>query len=312
VQAVVAIRRPDARRPPELLTRDVVARAIRREVREGRGSPHGGVFLDIASYRSADEIKRKLPGMYHQFMELADVDITKEPMEVGPTCHYMMGGVRVHPETQESTVPGLFAAGEVAGGLHGANRLGGNSLSDLLVFGKRAGEFAAAYAKNLASHPKLNEDEVAHAARTALAPFERADGINPYSLHEELRAMMQTYVGIVRTEEDLQHALAELEKFRARAAGVKIGGTIQYNPGWHLALDLTNMLDVSEAVTRAARLREESRGAHTREDFPDSDAKWSKLNVIVRKKGDAMEVVTEPLPAMPAELSQLIDGGAHG
>jgi succinate dehydrogenase / fumarate reductase flavoprotein subunit len=312
VQAVIAIRRPDARRPPELLTRDVVARAIRREVREGRASPHGGVFLDIASHRSADEIKRKLPGMYHQFMELADVDITKEPMEVGPTCHYMMGGVRVHSETQESTVPGLFAAGEVAGGMHGANRLGGNSLSDLLVFGKRAGEFAAAHARNLASHPALNEDEVAQAARVALAPFERAEGVNPYTVHEELRAMMQTYVGIVRTEEDLQHALGELEKFRARAAHVKIGGTIQYNPGWHLALDMANMLDVSEAVTRAAKLRQESRGAHTREDFPDSDAKWGKLNVIVRKKGDQMEVVTEPLPAMPAELSQLIDGGEHG
>jgi succinate dehydrogenase / fumarate reductase flavoprotein subunit len=309
VQAVVAGRRPDARRPPDLLTRDVVARAIRREVREGRGSPHGGVFLDIASYRSPEEIKRKLPGMYHQFMELADVDITRQAMEVGPTCHYMMGGVRVNPETQQSTVPGLFAAGEVAGGMHGSNRLGGNSLSDLLVFGKRAGQFAAEYARGSSALPAVNEDEVAHVARQSLGPFERADGVNPYTVHEELRRMMQIYVGIVRTEEDLRLALGELEKLRQQAAKVKIGGTIQYNPGWHLALDLANMLEVSEAVTRAAMTRKESRGAHTREDFPDTLDDWGKQNVIVRKRGDQMEVVTEPLPPMPAELAQLVHGG---
>ncbi len=312
VQAVIAARRPDARRPPELLTRDVVARAIRREVREGRGSPHGGVFLDIASYRTPEEIKRKLPGMYHQFMELADVDITTAPMEVGPTCHYMMGGVRVHPETQESTVPGLFAAGEVAAGLHGSNRLGGNSLSDLLVFGKRAGEFAAERAQSTPSLPVVDQDEVAAAARQALAPFERAEGVNPYAVHEELRRMMQNDVGIVRNEEELRRAQAELDKLRQRAANVKIGGTIQYNPGWHLALDLANMLDVSEAVARAALLRQESRGAHTRDDFPDSDASWGKLNVIVRKQGEQMAVVPEPLPEMPPELKQIVQGGEHG
>ncbi|MEX0676975.1 MAG: fumarate reductase/succinate dehydrogenase flavoprotein subunit [Pirellulales bacterium] len=306
VRAVVAAQRPDARRPPELLTRDVVARAIRREVREGRGSPHGGVFLDIASYRTSEEIKKKLPGMYHQFMELADVDITKEPMEVGPTCHYMMGGVRVDAETQQSTVPGLFAAGEVAGGMHGANRLGGNSLSDLVVFGKRAGEFAAEHARGVPALAAINEDEVARVTRQALEPFDRALGENPYAVHEDLRKMMQNYVGIVRTREELQLALAEIEKFRGRAAKVKVGGTIQYNPGWHLALDLANMLDVSEAVARAALVREESRGAHTREDFPDSQANWGKLNVIVRKEGPKMSVVTEPLPEMPDELKQLL------
>jgi succinate dehydrogenase / fumarate reductase flavoprotein subunit len=306
VKAVVAAQRPDARRPPELLTRDVVARAIRREVREGRGSPHGGVFLDIASKRTPEEIKRKLPGMYHQFMELADVDITSEPMEVGPTCHYMMGGVRVDSETQQSTLPGLFAAGEVAGGMHGANRLGGNSLSDLLVFGKRAGQYAAEHARGQASHPALNQDEVTRVARQLLEPFERAEGENPYAIHEDLRTMMQHNVGIVRTAEDLRLALTELEKLRQRAAQVKVGGTIQYNPGWHLALDLANMLDVSEAVTRAALLREESRGAHTRDDFPKSEDHWSKLNVIVRQDDHKVAVVTEPLPEMPDELKQLL------
>ena len=261
VQAVIAGRRPDARRPPELLTRDVVARAIRREVREGRGSPHGGVLLDISSRRTPEEIKRKLPGMYQQFKELADVDITVEPMEVGPTCHYMMGGVRVDPDTQESTVSGLFAAGEVAGGMHGANRLGGNSLSDLLVFGRRAGQYAAQFTQRNASLPPLDQDEVNRAARESLAPFERTDGENPYALHEELRSTMQDLVGIVRTEQELQKALGKLQQLRQRAARVKIGGNIQYNPGWHLALDLKNMLDVSEAVTRAALERKESRGA---------------------------------------------------
>jgi succinate dehydrogenase / fumarate reductase flavoprotein subunit len=312
VAAVVAGRRPDARRPPELLTRDVVARAIRREVREGRGSPHGGVFLDIASRRSPEEIKKKLPGMYHQFKELADVDITSAPMEVGPTCHYMMGGVRVHPETQESTLPGLFAAGEVGGGMHGSNRLGGNSLSDLLVFGQRAGEFAAAYAARTPTHSTLNSEEVERQTRVMLAPFERPSGENPYVVHETLRSVMQKYVGIVRSGEDLHEALREIAALRGRAAAVKVGGTIQYNPGWHLALDLVNMLDVSEAVTRAALERTESRGAHTREEYPDSDREWGKLNLLVRKTGDTIDVVRAPLAEMPAELKQLLDGESHG
>jgi len=306
VAAVVAGERPDARRPPELLTRDVVARAIRREVRAGRGSPHGGVFLDIASRRSPEEIIRKLPGMHHQFKELADVDITKEPMEVGPTCHYMMGGVRVHPETQESTLGGLFAAGEVAGGMHGANRLGGNSLSDLLVFGKRAGEHAAAHAQGQDSHTGISDDEVETAARECLAPFESADGENPYTLHEELRGMMQQHVGIVRTEEDLAAALELLQQLRARAEKVKVGGNIQYNPGWHLAMDLDNMIDISEAVARAALRRTESRGGHTREDFPNSEDEWGRKNLIVSRPDETIEVGDEPLPPMPDDLSALL------
>ena len=307
VAAVVAGKRPDARRPPELLTRDVVARAIRREIREGRGSPHGGVFLDIASRRSAEEIIRKLPGMHHQFKELADVDITKEPMEVGPTCHYMMGGVRVHSETQESTIGGLFAAGEVAGGMHGANRLGGNSLSDLLVFGKRAGEFAAAHAKRQSSFGTVNPGEVESAARECLAPFDVEAGENPYAVHEELRALMQQRVGIVRTEEDLTAALEKLREFRSRAEQVKVGGNIQFNPGWHLAMDLRNMIDISEAVARAALRRTESRGAHTREDFPNSEEEWSGRNLIVsQSEGGAIEVREEPLPPVPEELAELL------
>jgi succinate dehydrogenase / fumarate reductase, flavoprotein subunit len=307
VAGVVSGQRSDARRPPDLLKRDVIARAIRREVDEGRGSPHGGVFLEIASRRSPEEIKRKLPGMYHQFKELADVDITKDPMEVGPTCHYMMGGLRVHPETQESTVPGLFAAGEVGGGMHGANRLGGNSLSDLLVFGQRAGEFAAQHARERTSLPAINPDEVEAIARESLAPFDPPEGENPYAVHEDLRTMMQRRVGIVRSEEDLTIALEELGRLRARAGRVKAGGNIQYNPGWHLALDLKNMIDVSEAVTRAALVRTESRGAHTREDYPDSDKDWGRRNVIIRKKGDALLVVEEPLPEMPDELRELLN-----
>ena len=306
VAAVIAGARPDARRPPELLTRDVVARAIRREVRAGRGSPHGGVFLDIASRRSPEEIIRKLPGMHHQFKELADVDITKEPMEVGPTCHYMMGGVRVHSETQESTVGGLFAAGEVAAGMHGANRLGGNSLSDLLVFGKRAGESAAKHAQGRDSHNVIPDDEVETAVRECLAPFEAADGENPYTVHEELRGMMQQYVGIVRTEEDLTAALESLQQFRTRAENVKVGGNIQYNPGWHLAMDLYNMIDISEAVARAALRRTESRGAHTREDFPSSEDEWSRKNLIVSRPNDIIELGEEPLPTMPDELAELL------
>ena len=312
IQAVIAGRRPDARRPPELLTRDVVARAIRREVREGRGSPHGGVFLDIASRRTPAEIKRKLPSMYQQFKELADVDITCAPMEVGPTCHYMMGGVHVDPDTQESTVRGLFAAGEVAGGMHGANRLGGNSLSDLLVFGRRAGQFAAESAQRNASLAQVDPDEVNQVVGESLAPFERSEGENPYAVHEELRSTMQNLVGIVRTQEELQRALGELEQLRQRAQRVKIGGNIQYNPGWHLALDLKNMLDVSEAVTRAALERKESRGAHTRDDFADSDARWAKLNLIVRQGTAGIEVSQKSLPEMPPELRKLLEESEHG
>ncbi|HLJ11390.1 MAG TPA: FAD-binding protein, partial [Planctomycetaceae bacterium] len=306
VAAVIAGKRPDARRPPELLTRDVVARAIQREIREGRGSPHGGVLLDIASRRGPEDIIRKLPSMYHQFKELAGVDITREPMEVGPTCHYMMGGVHVHPETQESTVPGLFAAGEVGGGMHGANRLGGNSLSDLLVFGQRAGQFAAKHAKARAARPAVNPDEVAAATKRMLQPFERSDGENPYSIHEDLRTMMQKFVGIVRNKSDVEQALKELDSLRKRADNVKAAGNIQYNPGWHLALDLSNMLDISEAVTRAALERTESRGAHTREDFPDSTKDWGRLNLIVRKREGRIAVERRPLPEMPDELKQLL------
>lgn len=309
VAAVVAGQRPDARRPPELLTRDVVARAIRREVREGRGSPHGGVFLDIASRRSADQIQKKLPSMYHQFKELADVDITRDPMEVGPTCHYMMGGVRVDPETQQASVAGLFAAGEVGGGMHGANRLGGNSLSDLLVFGKLAGEHAARYAKEMSAAPAVDQAQVTAAADQALAVFEPSRDENPYAVHEELRDMMQANVGIVRVEAELQQALEQLQGLRQRASRVRAGGNIQYNPGWHLALDLENMLDISEAVARAALLRQESRGAHTREDFPDSSDDWGQVNLIVSQQADGLQVRQQPLPQMPDELHQLLHSG---
>ena len=308
VEAVVADQRPDARRPPELLTRDVVARAIRREVRAGRGSPHGGVFLDIASKRNPEAIKRKLPSMYHQFKELANVDITTDPMEVGPTCHYTMGGVRVDADTQETRVPGLFAAGEVAGGMHGANRLGGNSLSDLIVFGKRAGEFSAQHAKDRDAASEIDSEEVERQAETMLAPFHREQGENPFTIHEDLRLMMQEKVGIVRTREDLVSALEDISRLRERAATVRIGGNIGFNPGWHLALDLENMLDISEAVTRSALLREESRGAHTREDYPDSDdAVWGKQNLVTRMDEEGgVEVRVEPLPQMPDELKELI------
>ena len=308
VQAVIAGKRPEARRPPELLTRDVVARAIRAEVRAGRGTPHGGVYLDIASRRTPDEIKRKLPGMYHQFKELADVDITKEPMEVGPTCHYMMGGVRVDPETQAATVPGLFAAGEVGGGLHGANRLGGNSLSDLLVFGKRAGEFAAQRAREMPEWPRLDEAEIDRIAKESLAPLERTAGENPYALHQELQQLMQRNVGIVRSAADLEEALGKLALLRRRSATVRCGGNIQFNPGWHLALDLANMLDISEAVVRAALERQESRAAHTREDFPDASPEWGKLNLIVRQTAGGIEVHRQPLAALPPELDSILKG----
>lgn len=305
IASTIAGERPTARRPPELLTRDVVARAIRREIREGRGSPHGGVFLDIASRRKAEDIKKKLPSMYHQFKELADVDITTDPMEVGPTCHYMMGGVRVNAETQESTVPGLYAAGEVGGGMHGANRLGGNSLSDLLVFGKRAGEYAAKKAK-ATSQGQISQDDIEREAADALKYFGDGQGENPYLIHDELRATMQSLVGIVRTEEDLRTALAKISELRKRAEKAKVGGNIQFNPGWHLALDLKNMLDISEAVTKAALERTESRGGHTREDFPETDKEWGKVNCIVRQSKYDINVTREPRSEMPAELEELM------
>lgn len=307
VAAVVSDKIPEARRPPELLTRDVVARAIRKEVNAGRGSPHGGVFLDIATRRPPEEIIRKLPSMYHQFKELADVDITKAPMEVGPTCHYMMGGVRVDAETQQSTIEGLYAAGEVAAGLHGSNRLGGNSLSDLLVFGKLAGEHAADFAKNSAALPRIDGKEVERLTKELLAPFERKGGENPHLVHDDLQTAMQKLVGIVRTEGDLKQALQELQKLRKRAGAVSVGGNIQFNPGWHLALDLQNMLDISEAITRAALEREESRGAHTREDFPKSEDEWGEKNLIVCQKGKQMSVEALPRQEMPAELKDLIN-----
>ena len=308
VKQVIAGQQATVRRPPELLTRDVVARAIRKEVRAGRGSPHGGVFLDIASRRSSEAIKKKLPSMYHQFKELADVDITTDPMEVGPTCHYMMGGIRVDPETQESTIAGLFAAGESAGGMHGSNRLGGNSLSDLLVFGKRAGEHAARSAAEIDTFGEINSDEVASFADESLKPFENSDGDNPYTLHEELRTLMQDLVGIVRTEEDLKSALEQIDGIREKATHVKVGGNIQFNPGWHLALDLKNMTDISEAVARAALERTESRGGHTREDHPESDDEWGKVNNIVRQTSSGIEVIREPLPEMPDDIKQIIKG----
>ncbi len=307
VKAVVNDKIPKARRPPELLTRDVVARAILNEVAEGRGAPHGGVWLDIASHRPAAEIRRKLPSMYHQFKELADIDITKEPMEVGPTCHYMMGGVRVDPETQESTLPGLFAAGEVATGLHGSNRLGGNSLSDLLVFGKRAGEYATEYAKKMTKQPPLNESHVKNAVSKSHRPFELREGENPYNIMDDLQKMMQKKVGIIRSEEGLNSALEEIKKMRQRAETARVGGNVQFNPGWHLALDLKNMLDISEAVARAALSRRESRGAHTREDYSGSDEEFGKKNLVVRKNGESLQVEEVSLEKPPEELQELLE-----
>jgi succinate dehydrogenase / fumarate reductase flavoprotein subunit len=304
----------NARRPPELLTRDHVARCINRELKAGRGSPHGGVFLDIAWIarrlpNAAEHIKRKLPSMYHQFKQLADIDITKEPMEVGPTTHYVMGGVRVDAETQMSTVPGLFAAGECAAGINGANRLGGNSLSDLLVFGKRAGEHAAIFAKQNAA-ARIDAAAVDEAARRALVPFEgpEAGAENPYKIQQDLQESMQDLVGIVRRENEMKRALEELAKLRARSRRVRVPGNREYNPGWHTALDLKNLFTVSEAVARCALERKESRGAHFREDFPDKDPAWGKLNLVVRQTKDgAMLVDPVALREMPAELKQVIE-----
>jgi succinate dehydrogenase / fumarate reductase, flavoprotein subunit len=301
-----------ARRPPELLTRDHVARCIVREVREGRGSPHGGVYLDIAWIKekrsdAEEHIKRKLPSMYHQFKELAEIDITKVPMEVGPTTHYMMGGVRVDPESQMSTVPGLFAAGEVAAGLHGANRLGGNSLSDLLVFGKRAGDFAAEFARANRAQA-VDPAAVEEAGRQALAPFGRESSEGPYAIQRDLQSLMQDKVGIVRTEAEMRAAIEELAELDARAGKVGVTGHREYNPGWHTALDLHNLLTVSEAIARAALERKESRGAHFREDFPGKDAALDRRRLVVRRgTGGRMELRPETRSEVPSELAKIIE-----
>lgn len=301
----------NARRPPELLTRDHVARCIRREVKEGRGSPHGGVFLDIAWIKAripngAEYIKKKLPSMYHQFKQLADIDITEVPMEVGPTTHYMMGGVRVDPDSQMSDVPGLFAAGECAAGLHGANRLGGNSLSDLLVFGKRAGEYAANFAKQN-PQGQVNPDQVQAAEKYALRPFEHEGGEGPYAVQYALQEMMQDLVGIVRREGEMLQALDRLAELKARADRVTVGGNRDYNNGWHTAIDLQNLLAVSEMVTLAALERKESRGAHFRDDYPAKSDEFARFNIVLRKRPDGeIQLTRELLPPMPDELKQII------
>jgi succinate dehydrogenase / fumarate reductase flavoprotein subunit len=296
-----------------LLTRDHVARCIVREIKAGRGSPHGGVFLDIAWIKkkipnAEQHIKEKLPSMYHQFLKLADVDITKVPMEVGPTTHYMMGGIRVDGDTQMSSVPGLFAAGEAAAGLHGANRLGGNSLSDLLVFGKRAGEYAAKFAKE--NGPvAIDQAQVEALAQRALAPLENtsSNGESPYQIQKELQTHMQDLVGIVRREEEMQRALEVIAQLKERAKNTRVEGNRMYNAGWHTAIDLHNLLTVSEAITRAALVRKESRGAHFREDYPNKDTSLGGFNVILRKTAEGMRVSMEPLREMPAELKQIIE-----
>jgi succinate dehydrogenase flavoprotein subunit len=298
------------RRPPELLPRDEVARAINSEVKAGRGTPHGGVFLDVSSRLPAEEIQRRLPSMYHQFKELADVDITAEPMEVGPTCHYVMGGVEVEPDTAQSSVKGLYAAGEVAGGMHGSNRLGGNSLSDLLVFGRRAGAGAAMYVESLGENrPKISEADVDAAAAEALAPFELEGGENPYTIHQELQQSMNDLVGIIRKADEIEQALSRLAEFRGRIAKMTVEGHRQFNPGWHLALDLRNMLTVSECVAKAALLREESRGGHTRDDFPGMNAEWRKLLLVcsLESTGDSVTVVKKDQIPMREDLLELFE-----
>ena len=307
VRQVVAGEKASVRRPPELLTRDVVAKAINKEVAEGRGSTHGGAYLDIANQRSAEEIIAKLPSMHHQFRELAGVDITKEPMEVGPTAHYVMGGVRVDAESQESTVNGLFAAGEVASGLHGANRLGGNSLSDLIVFGKRAGEYAAKRSSDI-EQPALDTKQVEDAIETNLKPLKRESGENPGKVYDELRDMMQAKVGIIRTEADLQTAMTDLIDFRKRVGNTSSGSSMTYNSGWHQALDLQNMVDISTACTLAALTRTESRGGHTRDDFPVPDTgMWSHTTNVVWKDDAEIKIRQEELSQPPEELESLLD-----
>ena len=295
------------RRPPELLPRDEVARSIRAEVKAGRGSPHGGVFLDIASRLPAEEILRKLPSMYHQFKELADVDITKEPMEVGPAQHYMMGGVEVDADSGAALVPGLFAAGEVSGGMHGSNRLGGNSLSDLLVFGRRAGAGAADYLDAIQTRPAVPEAALAEAQAEALAPLDRDGGENPYAVHHEIQQMMSDLVGIIRREDEIKSALAELHKLRERAAKVSAPGGSVYNPGWHLALDLRNILLIADCVAQAALERQESRGGHTRDDYPQMSPEWRKVNLNCTLDGDRVVLRRQPIPAMRPDLLGLFD-----
>jgi len=306
----------NARRPPELLTRDHIARCIVREIKEGRGTPHGGVYLDISWIKqklpnAAEYIKRKLPSMYHQFKQLADIDITEQQMEVGPTTHYIMGGIHVDPDTQMSRVPGLFASGECAAGINGANRLGGNSLSDLLVFGKRAGEFAARFAKDnslgkIDSPSRTGTIDII--AREAVAPFERGGGENPYEIQKDLQELMQDKVGIVRTESEMQVALEQLKKLKERANRSGIVGHREFNPGWHTALDLKNLLTVSEAITRAALERKESRGAQFREDYSNKDEKFSKVNTMISKADDgSMRIRLEPLPEMPDYLKRVVE-----
>jgi succinate dehydrogenase / fumarate reductase, flavoprotein subunit len=288
----------------ELSTRDVVARSIYTEVKEGRGTEHGGAYLDI-SHKPAEYVKKKLPSMYHQFKELADVDITKGPMEVGPTCHYVMGGIRVEAETAQSTLPGLFAAGEAAAGLHGANRLGGNSLSDLLVFGRRAGLAAAKHAKEV-SAPRIDPAQIEAAEKYALAPFRRKGGENPYAIHRDLQTTMQSLVGIFRTREDVQKALAELGKLNERWTHTSVEGSRMFNPGWHLALDLKSMLTISEAVARSALVREESRGAHSRIDFPESSAEWGTKNTVIKREASGMTLRQDTRPELPPDLKQIL------
>jgi succinate dehydrogenase / fumarate reductase flavoprotein subunit len=302
-----------ARRPPELLTRDHVARCINREVKAGRGSPHGGVFLDVSWLKEkvpnhVEHIKKKLPSMYHQFITLAGLDITKEPMEVGPTTHYVMGGIRVDGDTQMSTVPGLFAAGEVAAGLHGANRLGGNSLSDLVVFGKLAGEHAAKWAREQGGGVEPDPAQIEECVNRALAPFSREGGENPYAIQHDLQEMMQSLVGIVRTEKEMVQALEGLQKLKARAKNAAAYGHREYNPGWHTCIDLNNLLTVAEAVTRSAIERKESRGAQFREDYPSKSEEFSTFNHVVRMGADGeMTISRRPLPPMPPELQQIIE-----
>ncbi|HEU4760103.1 MAG TPA: FAD-binding protein, partial [Dehalococcoidia bacterium] len=297
------------RRTPDLLPRDEVARAINAEIKAGHGSPHGGVFLDIASRRGAEEIVRALPSMYHQFKKLADVDITTTPMEVGPTAHYAMGGVRVDADTAAASVPGLFAAGECAGGMHGANRLGGNSLSDLLVFGKRAGAGAADYARALPSLPSINPADVEAAAAAMFGFFEGDGSENPYAIQQALQDTMQRLVGIIRTQSELEQALDKVRELKLRAQRLRVEGNRQYNPGWHLAMDLRALLTVSEMLTLAALERKESRGAHTRDDYPSASPEFGKVNVAVRLGPDGEPRVSqEALPEMPGELAELLAG----
>ncbi|NKE61217.1 fumarate reductase/succinate dehydrogenase flavoprotein subunit [Lentzea sp. PSKA42] len=295
------------RRPPELLPRDEVARAINSEVKAGRGSPHGGVFLDVSTRLPAEEIRRRLPSMHHQFKELADVDITAQPMEVGPTCHYVMGGVEVDPDTGSSSVAGLFAAGEVSGGMHGSNRLGGNSLSDLLVFGRRAGAGASEYVRAMSDRPVVPEETVTEARATALKPFQQEGGENPYTLHMELQQSMNDLVGIIRRAGEMEEALQRLEKLKERAQSLTVEGHQQFNPGWHLALDLRNMLLVSECVARAALLRTESRGGHTRDDHPSMDAEWRRKLLVCNVSGDGVAVEEKPQIPIRNDLLDLFE-----